>query len=147
MDKTVWDDVDVFRTLRIMRDFSNRYAYDLRNLPEQITLGQFYRFVCELPYDSEEDAIGEIIRRPGITMETGGDCDDKAVLIAAFCNRYLRTEIAEHFFKCADYGSGLEHVYNQIHFRDGSKLILDATYSENKFGFEEPYKESILCPI
>lgn len=87
----------------------------------------FYDYVCKLPYVEDPPGI-ETVSRPGYTIQpayTPRDCDDKAVLIAAWLHGNGR--------KCRFVASStkpnrqLHHVFVQTD--DGT--LIDATYPQN----------------
>lgn len=138
--------VSLLRTLQIMKDFSYRYNSDLRKMPHTETLKSFFYYVSRgIKYKSE--AENEIIKRPYITAMQGGDCDDKAILLAAYINRFMQLKVQTHYYKVVDYGSGWVHVYNCIFLKNGKILNLDSTYPQNKFGEEKEYKKHFLYGV
>lgn len=78
-------------TLFVIVDFAKRYKNDLNEF-ENWSLREFYEFVHALPY--MRDPLGnERVQRPiftkqilwGLDAGQTRDCDDKTLLLAAFC--------------------------------------------------------------
>ena len=87
----------------------------------------FYRHVCKLPYIADPPGV-ETVSRPAYTLRRDyfpRDCDDKAVLIAAWLHGNGRR--CRFVASSTKPNKQLHHVFVQL---DNGTLI-DATYSEN----------------
>lgn len=114
---------NVYQTAAQMRRFVENYYKDL-GLWLNVPLIEFYAHVCGLPY--RPDPIGvETVSRPRYTLNPDyapRDCDDKAVLIASWCQgngrkkRFVSTSTRPDRRLC--------HVFVQL----DNGLFLDATY-------------------
>lgn len=88
---------------------------------------EFYRYVCKLPYIPDPPGV-ETVSRPAYTLRrdySPRDCDDKAVLIAAWLHGNGRR--CRFVASSTKPNKQLHHVFVQLD--DGT--LIDATYSEN----------------
>lgn len=126
IDKTV-KLKDVYQTAGEMRRLVEEYYNDLGNWL-RVPLIDFYKFVCLLPY--VPDPVGvETVSRPAYTLRpdyTPRDCDDKSVLIAAWCHGNGRKK---RFVSTSTKPDGrLCHVFVQL----DNGLFVDSTYPKFK---------------
>lgn len=133
MPISILSGVSIQRTLSIMNKLVHNFYKDVKF---DGSLRDFFNLVKNLPFDGEELAVGEILKRPIITLSTGGDCDDKAILISAFLLKKFPK--LKQGFKIVDFGDGWSHVYN-YYIQDNIKLFVDSTYQENIIFHELPY--------
>jgi len=101
----------------------------------KMPLLQFFRHVQALPYRRDPAGV-ETVSRPRFLLEKSypwRDCDDKAVLMAAWCvcnsrpfGFYASSELAG--------GRPLHHVFCVTRDTAGALLPLDSTYKKNHFG-------------
>lgn len=114
-----------------MARLSTQYAADLGDKAHW-PLEKFFGYVKNLPYRRDPKNM-ESIARPALTMQDAfpwRDCDDKAILLGAWC--------ASNFVPFRFVASSkrpdkvLHHVY--LEARGAKPIILDATYSHNKLG-------------
>lgn len=131
--QTILEGVSVKRSIRLMRMLTNDHRRDV--LPYQnYSLERFFTLVKNLPYDAHEYKRGEILKRPRITLKEGGDCDDKAIAMAAFLATFpSKMPCAfQQFFITADFGAGEAHVFNGLLCSRHQWFYIDATYKKNK---------------
>lgn len=87
----------------------------------------FYKYVCDLPYIPDPPGV-ETVSRPAYTLRpeySPRDCDDKAVLIAAWLHGNGRR--CRFVASSTKPNKKLHHVFVQLD--DGT--LIDATYSQN----------------
>lgn len=118
---------DVWQTAAQMRRMVENYYKDLGAWLD-VPLIQFYGFVCALPY--YPDPVGvETVSRPAYTLNPDyrpRDCDDKSVLIAAWCQGNGRKK---RFVSTSTKPDGrLCHVFVQL----DNGLFVDSTYPKYK---------------
>lgn len=122
------------QTAAEMARLAVQYSGDLGDLAK-IPLLQFFRHVQALPYRRDPAGV-ETVSRPRLLLEKSypwRDCDDKAVLMAAWCvcnsrpfGFYASSELAG--------GRPLHHVFCVTRDTAGALLPLDSTYQKNHFG-------------
>ncbi|MBR4414425.1 MAG: hypothetical protein IKS59_03805 [Aeriscardovia sp.] len=101
----------------------------------------FYRFVCNLPYIADPKNV-EFVSRPALTanpaFKIARDCDDKAVLLASWCQGHDRKK---RFVASSTKPTGrLHHVFLQL----DTGLFCDATYPKNTdYLGEYPYFKKV----
>ena len=98
----------------------------------------------QVPYfrDADSGGAGEVIKRPMYGM-LGGDCDDKAVLIGAACERLgIPWRIVTTSRRP---NKSIHHVYNEVNI-DGDWLPVDATYAKNELFVAKPTTKKIVWP-
>lgn len=153
MQITEKEGVHVLETLQIMENLVTNYSKDIVTFVNNvlkfdisgISLKEFFEIVKTRRYYDFEDIIGEIIQRPAITLLNGGDCDDKAILIASFIKEFMPNTI--QYFKAIKYKNNYEHVYNTIQINN-KKIPIDATYPDHRFAYEkQPYDSAIYWQI
>lgn len=129
----------VFQTGQEMRRLASFYCADLGRWLD-VPFIVYYRFVCSLPYVPDPPDV-ETVSRPLFTLNADyapRDCDDKAVLLAAW--------LVAHGQKVRFVASStrkdreLHHTFLQME----NGLFIDATYkkNENCLGFY-PYFHDI----
>lgn len=115
---------------------SDVQQYQLRDLDE------IFNFVKNIPYVKDADQSDgnyaeELLQRPIFTIENGGDCDDKVILIGAFLKN------AGYHFRIVTVAYDpltRVHVHTYVEVMiDGQWLPVDATYSRNELFYEHPY--------
>ena len=117
---------DVYQTGREMRRLALSYCSDLGRWLNVPFLA-YYRFVCNLPYIPDPVDI-ETVSRPLYTLCINygpRDCDDKAVLLAAWF--VAHGEKVRFVASSTRPDKKLHHTFLQM--RNG--LFLDATYDYN----------------
>lgn len=110
------------------------YSGDLGELAKK-PLIDFFRIVRELPYRRDPAGV-ETISRPALLLRKDypwRDCDDKAILIAAWLVANGRPFAFYAFSELAG-GRPLHHVCAATRDAAGNVLPLDATYKKNAFG-------------
>lgn len=122
------------QTAAEMARLAVQYSGDLGDLAKMPLL-QFFRHVQALPYRRDPAGV-ETVSRPRFLLEKSypwRDCDDKAVLMAAWCvcnarpfGFYASSELAG--------GRPLHHVFCVTRDTAGALLPLDSTYKKNHFG-------------
>jgi len=118
-----------------MVNLATKYAADLGEKAKW-PLPKFYRYVRSLEFRS--DPVGhESIARPALTMGTDWpwrDCDDKAILLGAWC---FANKVPFRFRASSKATNGqLHHVYVMAKIK-GRLVPLDATYPRNTLGIED----------
>lgn len=118
---------DVYQTAAAMQNMTEKYFSDL-GAWLGVPLIQFYSFVCVLPYVADPVGV-ETVSRPLYTINpdyTPRDCDDKSVLIAAWCHG---NGVKKRFVSTSTRPDGhLSHVFVQLE----NGLFLDSTYPHFK---------------
>lgn len=98
-----------------------------------MSLPELFNFLKAIPWKADPPEI-EVLQRPWYTMNragTGGDCDDKAIAVGAYCHlnglpfRFVAVSRSPEL--------DLHHVYTEIMI-NGSWLIFDPTYAYNVLG-------------
>ena len=108
-------------------------------------LNKFFRHVAELEYRPDPKGH-ESVSRPALSMSENWpwrDCDDKAVMMGAWC---YQNQLPFKFVgssKRPDHQ--LHHVWVKARI-DGKDLPLDATYNKNYVGYADP-KNTIVIPL
>ena len=135
-------------TGQLMRTLSVKYQNDAA-MYGHLSLIQYYDLIKNIPY-KPDPAKKEFIQRPYYTLNQrgqGGDCDDKAICIGAYC---ALASIPFRFVACGKKTGGrLHHVITEVLLDDGkgSKqwLHVDATYSFNTIGKQlAPYPKRLV---
>jgi hypothetical protein len=129
----------------IERNYSNPRLKVFDSWPLQ----KIYNYVRDLPYikDPENVPISggdslELLKRPDLTILTnGGDCDDKAILLAAILKRKKVPFRMAVTSVTAD--KEFHHIYPEI-FLEGRWLAFDATYPlwDKNYTPSQPFRES-----
>lgn len=144
------DSVHLYNTLQKMLKMAHDYFADCQEFAH-LNLAEFYEVVKNLPYI--DYGVHEVIKRPCYTLREGGDCDNKAVLLASFC--LLKYPKMPQFYKVIqpENSKGFEHVYNAVVLKDDNKdgelklEVLDATY-DYLHPFEEfKHIDYVLFPV
>jgi hypothetical protein len=112
------------KTVLKIIEFSKNYKNDLIDFKET-PFYDFYLFIKNLPYRADPKNI-ETLSRPALTLNKNyspRDCDDKTILICAFC------ELKKIPYKIVVTGKNkkFHHVFPQV-FLNGNWIIADATY-------------------
>lgn len=122
----------VFSTGRLMRRLSVAFAGDVDPYLT-LSLPAFYARVRDVPY-RRDPASMEFLQRPAVTLAgtgPGGDCDDKAVALAAYL---CRQGIPYRFVAAGrDRRNPLHHTWVQAKL-EGEWVDLDPTYAWNSPG-------------
>jgi transglutaminase-like putative cysteine protease len=132
MQYTETDLVSLKQTGDTMRRLASEYATDMAPYAS-MTLQEVFNLVKAIPY--RKDPPGqEFLMRPQYTLlrnGNGGDCDDKAIAMAAWCNlnripfRILAVGLQAN--------KPLHHVL--LECRIGMEwVVVDATYPQNVLG-------------
>jgi hypothetical protein len=134
----------------LMREMVNRYFLDMAPFAHY-SLIEIFDFVKNIPY-REDPPNEETLMRPYFTIHGhgwGGDCDDKAIVIASWAKLVLppdpQTGRSYRFIavRRADSDS-LHHVYPEVFYK-GEYIICDATYNFNRIGrLRENYAEYVI---
>lgn len=122
------------QTAAEMARLAVQYSGDLGELSKK-PLIDFFRFVRALPYRRDPAGV-ETISRPALLLRPDypwRDCDDKAILIAAWLVANGRPFAFYAFSELAG-GRPLHHVCAATRDAAGNVLPLDATYKKNDFG-------------
>lgn len=117
---------DVHQTGQQMRRLACRYCADLGRWLD-VPFLQYYRFICRLPYVPDPPNI-ETVSRPLFTLNVNyapRDCDDKAVLLAAWFHAH--GDKVRFVASSTRPDKMLHHTFLQMQ----NGLFLDATYSYN----------------
>jgi hypothetical protein len=128
-----------------MYRLADAYQQDVESL-HFTDLNQVFSYVAAIPYvpDAVDCRAAECLKRPAITIERGGDCDDKAILAGACCN-LLRVPWRIVTASYADPDTHT-HVYIQVHVGD-RWLPFDATYPNNRIFAEQPFVTRKIWPM
>lgn len=122
----------VHTTGRTMRSLAITFSSDV--IPyEHLGIAGFYEVLRKLPYKKDPQGL-ELVKRPGFTLSSigpGGDCDDKAVAMAAML---YRLHIPFRFLAGGRQKTGpLHHVWVQGYV-NGRWVDMDPTYEWNTLG-------------
>lgn len=147
----VANEISIPQTIDKMRQMVDNYTGDLiewfdwyeATYGREINLRSFYEYIKRLPYIDYGGS--EVVKRQKYTLMEGGDCDQKAILLASYFR--LKYPEVDQFFKAImpkkNPQPWYSHVYNQVCFpvMSGKEKVLplDATYDWNKFGKEVPH--------
>lgn len=116
----------------LMTELSVRYQNDVSEYGH-FSIIQFFDFVKNIPYKPDPKKQ-EFLQRPYYTLKQrgkGGDCDDKAICLGAYC---VLASIPFRFVALGRKRDGrLHHVVIEILLGD-LWVHLDATYSFNTIG-------------
>ena len=135
---------DVFQTGEEMRRLACDYCADLGPWLD-VPFIDFYRHVCRLPYIPDPPGR-EFVSRPAYTLNPDyipRDCDDKAVLCAAWLHAH---KIPCRFIATSTRPDGeLHHVF----LLAGTGEVVDATYRRHentpgKYGFLAKVTNAVL---
>lgn len=124
--------LSVNETLKQMRSMVEAHWRDMAPYVH-LPITEAYENIKNIPWraDSIDGFDDEVVMRPSYTMfemGVGGDCDDKAVMMAS----YLKA--AGYPWRFVAVGDDkFEHVYVETQI-DGQVVPLDATYPYNTFG-------------
>jgi hypothetical protein len=139
---TVYTDGDPRRTGELMHQMVAQYKDDM--LPyAHLSFWDVHEIIKNLPFRPDPLTI-ETLQRPRYTMEgsgLGGDCDDKAIALASWCEltgypwRFVAVRRPDM--------PALHHVYPEVYI--GNKWVhADPTYSFNTVGRpREEYAEYV----
>lgn len=124
-------------TGKLMRELSVRYQNDVAEYGH-LSLIQFYDLIKNIPYKPDPKKM-EFLQRPYYTLKErgkGGDCDDKAICIGAYC---ALAKLPFRFVALGRKAGGrLHHVIIEVmidnHLDERRWVHLDATYSFNTIG-------------
>jgi len=132
--------IDPRQTAKEMARLATVYAGDLGELAK-LPLPRFFDLVRKLPYRADPKHA-ETLSRPRYLLEKDypfRDCDDKAILMGAYCHAN------GHGFGCyassTKAGGQLHHVWTVASIK-GKDIILDPTYRHHRLG-ELPQREKI----
>jgi len=133
---------DLSQTINEMKRVISKYKYDVSEYAF-MCIKDFYRVVQNLPYVDDNEAGRkltnnykdefELVKRPKYTLIEGGDCDDKTVLMASFCelNGYEYKIVTTMY----DGDEDFSHVYLYVYYKN-EWIPVDATASNLPFGME-----------
>lgn len=107
-----------------------------------LSIPELFDALRKLPYRNDPDSV-EYLQRPYYTLigqGSGGDCDDKAIAVAAYAN--LRN-ILYRFVAVSRTSEGdLHHVFTEL-FYDNQWHPMDVTYAFNTLENEVDYAKRI----
>lgn len=117
------------KTVLKIIEFARKYKNDLKDY-ENLSFENFYLMIRNLPYHADPQNI-ETLSRPLYTLQknyTPRDCDDKTILICAFC------ELKGIPYKIEVTGkkNKFHHVYPVV-FINNKWTIADSTYPNKGF--------------
>lgn len=108
-----------------------------------MSLDEFFSFVAVIPYVNDPDSV-EFLQRPYYTLTgtgQGGDCDDKAIVMAAYA---ILHEIPYQFVAVAkEEGDDLHHVFTELQI-NGAWVPFDVTYAFNTLGQPVNYSKRMI---
>lgn len=123
---------NINQTLTEMKRIARQYAADMAPYAS-LNLSEIHELVKNIPYRKDPPGV-ETVKRPYYTLHRlgpGGDCDDKAVVIAAWA---LLNKFPVKFVCSGRWAKKpLHHVYAQVYI-NGSWIKVDATYNFNVLG-------------
>jgi transglutaminase-like putative cysteine protease len=108
-------------------DLARQYASETASLPNNS--GQMFELVRTIPYMPEKV---ETLKEPSVTLNDGGDCDDKTILFTAWAiARKLPCRVTLAGLKTEP---GIyHHIFPEMYI-NGKWIPYDATYSYGKIG-------------
>jgi hypothetical protein len=127
-------------TVQQMYRLMSQYIPDVQNMGWDSVTAVF-NGVKDLPYRSDSTApecmgAAECVKRPGLTLFLGGDCDDKVILAGA---ALLRLGYPVRIVTASYTPDGeMQHTYLEIYI-EGRWYPFDATYAGNVLFQEAPY--------
>ena len=127
-------------TICQMYRLMHAYRSDVASLGWR-SVSDVFSAVKALPYTRDHDAQeclghGECVKRPGITLATGGDCDDKVIVAgAALLNLGIPFRVVTTGYQP---DGEMQHTYLEV-FVEGRWRPFDATYPHNQLFVEAPY--------
>lgn len=127
-------------TIQHMYRLMGQYIPDVQNLGWN-SVAEVFNGVKDLPYRPDDTApeclgAGECVKRPGLTLVLGGDCDDKVVLAGAallWLGYPVRIVTASY-----NADGQMQHTYLEL-YANGRWYPFDATYAGNVPFYEAPY--------
>lgn len=124
---TIYNTHTVKDTIENMVLLAKNFAHEVEFL-SKYSLLEIFEYVKKIKYVPDPTEF-EFIKKPILTIKNGGDCDDKAIVIAAYC--YLR-KIPFRFVIASEKENKIPtHIYTEINV-DGWK-VFDVTYPNNEF--------------
>lgn len=130
-------------TGKLMHEMVKNFYLDMAPYAHY-SLEEVFNIIKNIPF-REDPPDEETIMRPALTLACrgyGGDCDDKAIAMAAYC--YLK-QIPYRFIAVRKYGEkSLHHVYTECYIQN-KWIHADCTYNFNVLGRErEQYAEYVI---
>jgi len=132
-------------TIGQMYRLMHQYRNDVRSTGWR-NIREVYEGVKHVPYRRDETAAeclgaAECVKRPGLTLVLGGDCDDKVILAGA---ALLNLGVPFRVVTTSYLPSGeMQHTYLEIYV-DGVWLPFDPTYQHNNLGQEANYTHKLV---
>ena len=134
-------------TIQQMYRLMLQYIPDVQNLGWR-TVADVFNAVRAVPYTEDGAAheclgAGECVKRPGLTLALGGDCDDKVILAGAgLASLGVPSRIVTTSYRP---DGEFQHTYLEV-FLEGRWWPFDATYPENQLFTEAPYTRKQVWP-
>ncbi len=131
--------------IRQTGDEMRRLAYAFREdmLPyAHLTTPELFDLLASIPYRADPESV-EFLQRPYYTMTRtgdGGDCDDKAICVAAYAT--LRNLPHRFIAVAKNKGDDLHHVFCEI-LEGENWVTMDVTYAFNSLNEKKQYGERI----
>ena len=126
----------------IMRDVVETYYTDMAPYAS-LSLLEIFERIKNLPYRPDPPSV-ETLMRPSHTMQmrgTGGDCDCKALALAAWCRLH---SIPFRFIAIRRPGrKSLHHVALELYYKD-KWIFADPTYRFNTLGRKRDEAERVV---
>lgn len=127
----------------LMRQMVYRYCHDMAPYINYTPM-EMFKMVKDIPFNPDPPGF-ETLQRPRYTINqcgTGGDCDDKTIMVA--CWAHLKN-IPFRFVAVRKQGRKiLHHVYPELYI-NGRWMPFDATYNFNIMGQEKRgYVEKVI---
>lgn len=121
------------QTGKVMHELAEKYAFDMAPYASK-PLEEVFRMLADIPFRPDPDGQ-ELVQRPKFTLNYGGDCDDKAIAMAAWCNlnglNYRFCAIGQRI--PGKIRIPLTHVFTEVNIINGW-INADCTYSYNHLG-------------
>lgn len=131
------------QTVAKIFEFADKYASDLDEFKND-SIFKFYNFARALPYHADPKGEETVIRPKYtklIDWKGARDCDDKTLLILAFCNLQ---KIPGRSVVCGQTRFKPHHIYPEVSL-NGKWMSADATYYDRcMFGknlYEEKFRK------
>jgi transglutaminase-like putative cysteine protease len=123
----------VQQTGKVMHRLVNEYFLDMAMYGSEPATAVF-RLLADIPFVADPEGH-ELVQRPKFTLQFGGDCDDKAVAMAA----YLKLRGITYRFRAVGVKIPgkrkipLTHVWTEG-IINNRWVVLDCTYAHNVYG-------------
>ena len=128
---------DIYQTGSQMERIVRTYNSDMSDFDTK-SIFRVFRYIAKLPYLKDKNNV-EILHRPKYLRSSNvlyRDCDDKMIMMGSYL---YRIGVPFKFVAVSNHPSGkIHHVLIMAKFKNGSRKIIDPTYSHNKIFQHKP---------